>query len=334
MSMNLYHSTGHARPFDRNALQLDLAAETERLISFLSSTVSQQLACQGAVVAIDSSVNSALVLALSVGALGPARAAGLVLHEVESQPESVDRIERLAAHCGTSIVSADLTPMLEGSDYYKCRNEVLTRFFPEYRPGWKVKLDIPYNMRQATKSQDLSVSVRSPDGLQLAALMPFSDYAQIFAAAHLNRRVRMAMLYNYAEKRNYAVIGSASRDEYELGCLVKYGDASVDINPLTHLFRSQVIDLARFLGVPGQAYVLQVEGYGNDLLQDDIFLHLPADMLDLIWYGYELSIPDHQIASTLDLTEAEVSDAIMAVIRRQRLARYLCSPAVRLDHCS
>ena len=46
------------------------------------------------------------------------------------------------------------------------------------------------------------------------------------------------MLYYQAELRQYAVAGTANKNEYDLGFFVKYGDGGVDISPIkiaTHL---------------------------------------------------------------------------------------------------
>jgi NAD+ synthase len=76
------------------------------------------------------------------------------------------------------------------------------------------------------------------------------EYLQIVAASNLKQRTRMSTLYYHAEMRNYAVIGTANKNEHDQGFFVKYGDGGVDIQPIAHLFKTQVYQLARYLGVP------------------------------------------------------------------------------------
>ena len=60
----------------------------------------------------------------------------------------------------------------------------------------------------------------------------------------------MAIIYFYANRLNYLVVGSSNRCELSIGYFTKYGDGGVDIMPLGNLVKSQVRDLARHLGIP------------------------------------------------------------------------------------
>jgi NAD+ synthetase len=70
------------------------------------------------------------------------------------------------------------------------------------------------------------------------------------AKGNLKARLRMLTLYFYANKLQYLVVGSGNRSELAVGYFTKHGDGSVDILPLGNLVKSQVKELARFLGIP------------------------------------------------------------------------------------
>jgi NAD+ synthase len=70
------------------------------------------------------------------------------------------------------------------------------------------------------------------------------------AAANVKPRLRMITLYYLAQSHNYLVLGSGNRTELEVGYFTKYGDGGVDLLPLGDLYKSQVWELARELGVP------------------------------------------------------------------------------------
>ncbi|MEW5867187.1 MAG: NAD(+) synthase [Bacillota bacterium] len=70
------------------------------------------------------------------------------------------------------------------------------------------------------------------------------------AVANLKPRLRMITLYYFANKLNYLVAGTGNRSEIEVGYFTKYGDGGVDILPIGGLVKTQVWELARFLGVP------------------------------------------------------------------------------------
>ncbi|MDE0399344.1 MAG: NAD+ synthase [Candidatus Poribacteria bacterium] len=67
---------------------------------------------------------------------------------------------------------------------------------------------------------------------------------------NLNARLRAALLYYEAHKRNYLVVGTDDRSEHLIGYFTKYGDGACDLLPIAELYKSQVWELARHLGVP------------------------------------------------------------------------------------
>ncbi|UCD84786.1 MAG: NAD(+) synthase [Deltaproteobacteria bacterium] len=69
-------------------------------------------------------------------------------------------------------------------------------------------------------------------------------------AANLKPRLRMIALYYFANKLNYLVVGTGNRSEMMMGYFTKYGDGGVDILPLGGLTKSEVRQLAEFLGTP------------------------------------------------------------------------------------
>ena len=70
------------------------------------------------------------------------------------------------------------------------------------------------------------------------------------AEANLKARLRMLTLYYFANRLNYLVAGSGNRSELCVGYFTKHGDSGVDILPLGNLVKSEVRELARFLGIP------------------------------------------------------------------------------------
>ncbi|MEB3860806.1 MAG: NAD+ synthase [Desulfurococcales archaeon] len=67
---------------------------------------------------------------------------------------------------------------------------------------------------------------------------------------NLRARIRMSILYYYANKLGYMVAGTGDRSEILIGYFTKYGDGAVDILPIGVLYKSQVRRLAATLGVP------------------------------------------------------------------------------------
>jgi NAD+ synthase len=70
------------------------------------------------------------------------------------------------------------------------------------------------------------------------------------AAANVQARVRMTLLYYFANARGLLVAGTGDRSEETIGFFTKYGDGGVDFLPIAHLYKTQVRAMARHLGIP------------------------------------------------------------------------------------
>jgi len=87
----------------------------------------------------------------------------------------------------------------------------------------------------------------------LISALPDKEYdpsTRKLAEANLKPRLRMATLYYFANRLRYLVVGTGNRSEITVGYCTKYGDAGVDILPLGNLLKSQVRELAEYLGIP------------------------------------------------------------------------------------
>jgi NAD+ synthase len=70
------------------------------------------------------------------------------------------------------------------------------------------------------------------------------------ARANLKPRLRMIVLYYYANNLNYLVAGCSNKSEVSVGYFTKYGDGAADILPLGELLKSEVRELAKTLDIP------------------------------------------------------------------------------------
>jgi len=71
-----------------------------------------------------------------------------------------------------------------------------------------------------------------------------------WAKGNLRARVRTNILYYYANAKNYLVLGSSDKSEYLIGYFTKFGDGASDITPIISLYKLQVREIAKYLGVP------------------------------------------------------------------------------------
>ncbi len=172
-----------------------------------------------------------------------------------------------------------------------------------------------------------------PDGTELNRRLPLQEYAQIVAASNFKQRTRMTMLYYHAELRNYAVIGTPNKNEHDLGFFVKYGDGGADVNPIAHLYKTQVYQMARYLEIPKaiQERTPTTDTYPAGSTQEEFFYRIPFHLLDLIWLGYEKQISTKEIAEAAELTEEQVQRVIADIERKKRATQYLRAHPAHLE---
>ena len=118
--------------------------------------------------------------------------------------------------------------------------------------------------RETTPKQDIEDAIELADKLNVkytiiditdlveaySKTLPFFDWNHNIATGNLRARIRMTILYYYANKNNLLVLGTADKSEILLGYFTKYGDGAVDVLPLGDIYKTQVRQLGRILGVP------------------------------------------------------------------------------------
>ena len=70
------------------------------------------------------------------------------------------------------------------------------------------------------------------------------------ALANMKARIRMTLLFEYANMTESLVCGTSNKSEILLGYFTKYGDGGADIMPIGDLYKTQVYELAKFLKIP------------------------------------------------------------------------------------
>jgi NAD+ synthase len=313
--------------FTRSILSIDPATETERIVRSLRHQIQNVLRRQGGVVGISGGVDSAVVLALSVRAFGPERVIPVIMPDKDSDPLSETLARELAERFEVRPIVENVTSALEGFGCYRRRDDAIRRVFPQYDPaqGYKAKIVLPQNLLEENTLNTFSVTIVTPTGEKLHAPLPAREFLQIVAASNFKQRTRMAILYYYAELRNYGVIGTANKNEHDQGFFVKYGDAGVDIRALGHLYKTQVYQLAEYLDVPKaiRERPPTSDTYSAACTQQEFFFRLPFALMDLLWYAQEHEIPAAEVAQVMELPEVQIQRAYEDFSRKSRTTKYL-----------
>ena len=316
--------------FHKDVLKIDSVAVAEELAASLRRDVRQTLRRSGAVVGISGGLDSSVVLALSVRALGPKRVLGVMMPEKDSSDDSLVLARKLADQFGVESVVEDMTDALAGFGCYTRRDEAIRRVFSEYDSSYQAKISLPGNVLDSEALNVFHLTIITPEGEEKSKRLNLRDYLQIVAASNFKQRSRMAMLYYHAELRNYAVAGTPNKNEHDQGFFVKWGDGGYDVAPIRHLYKTQVFQLAEYLEVPAEIRTATptTDTYSAPSSQEEFFFRLPFQVMDLLWYALEHDVPTSEVASVMSLTQDQVQRAFADLARKQRTTQYLRTPPI------
>jgi NAD+ synthase len=305
------------------ALTLDAAAEVERIATAMRAQVLKRLRRKGAVLGLSGGVDSSVVAALSVRALGAANVLGILMPEQDSDPDSLRLGRAVAEGLGIPTVLEDITPILGGAGCYRRRDEFIRRLIPEYGPGWRSKV-VLRRARGTAGYNVFHLVVRGPHGEEREARMPPEIYLGIVATTNMKQRTRKQIEYYHADRLQYAVAGTPNRLEYDQGFFVKNGDGAADVKPIAHLYKSQVYQLAAYLGVPEEirSRPPTTDTYSLAQTQEEFFFGVSLRTLDLCMYALDHGISAEAVAPSAGLTVEQVLDVFRDIAGRRRTTRY------------
>lgn len=313
--------------FSKNILLID---NTESKIDAFAQKLKNDILLvtkrKGAVVGISGGIDSSVTLALTAKAIGAENVIGILLPEKDSSSESKELALKLAHQLGVKTIEENITPALEGFGCYRRRDEAVKAIFPEYDPEhYSMKIGISPQGISRNLPPVFSLTIVDKNGEEKSKLLPPKEYLQIVAASNFKQRCRMSMLYYHAERLYYAVIGTPNKHEVEQGFFVKHGDGGADIMPISHLYKTQVYQLAEHLNIPKE--IIQrtptSDTYSAEQTQEEFFFQLPFYEMDLLWYGYENDYDPAEVANVLRKKEEEIKSIFTNFKRKQNTTEYL-----------
>jgi NAD+ synthase len=318
--------------FSADVLRIDAESVAGELQAFLRETVFHRLRRKGLVVGLSGGIDSSVVGALAARALEPDRILGVMMPETDSSGDSERLATTLAQTFGIRTVREDISGTLTAAGCYRRRDEAIRAVVPEYADGWRCKIVLPDQIKQPGYAI-FSVVVGSPSGEQRRVRLPLDAYLAIVAATNFKQRVRKMMEYHYADRARYAVAGTANRLEHDQGFFVKLGDGAADVKPIAHLYKSQVYQLAEFLGVPEEIRrrTPTTDTYSLEQTQEEFYFGLSLEQTDLCMYARDNGVPVEEVAPAVALTSEQVMRAFQMIDSKREAARYLHEPAALFD---
>ena len=153
---------------------------------------------------------------------------------------------------------------------------------------------------------------------QFESLLNYDKQIDRVAIGNILPRLRMTILYFHANSMNRLVAGTGNKSELLIGYFTKYGDGGVDILPIGDLYKTQVRQLAEYLGI-SKNLIWKVPTAGLWKNQtDENEIGLKYELLDLALYGFnELKSSISELTKELSISTSDAKRIMNMMVKNQ-----------------
>jgi NAD+ synthase len=299
------------------------------LTTFIKETVRDQFKKDGIVIGVSGGVDSAVIAALAVDALGSERVYGLILPEKESSPSSRELGIDLCKALKIRYEEVPITPMLESFALYTKKEALIRELFPHYDPAIHTTSLSRPPMIAAEKVLNIPsmVLLKNREAISTKRLSAL-QFLYVLSLQNVKQRTRMIVEYMHAEKMNYAVCGTTNKSEVLTGFFVKHGDGGVDLEPIANCYKLQVFKLAELLHIDKRiiSRAPSPDTWSHFTSDEEVSLRIPYDILDQLLYAEENHLPLEIIQESTKLDKLQIEWANKHILSLKNAARILQGP--------
>ena len=278
---------------------------------------------EGVILGMSGGVDSALVASLAVRAIGAEKVLALLLPErdssVSSKSDALLEINRL----GINYREISLTPFLKKFGIYRL---VPLRILGTR--GFKESVVKKQHDNQKEKLGEMPFRAGLLGTMNLGSSKKLIDSGNAYT--RVKHRMRLVTLYYIADLENRLVLGTTNKSESLSGFVVKWGDNVADIEPISSLYKTQVWQLAKYVGV-NQKIIDKVPS--PDLIPgivDEIALGIDYRTLDKILWGIENGWENSKISSEFEIEDEQIVHVREMLDRSQHLREFPPKPEISL----
>jgi len=263
----------------------------------------------GVILGLSGGIDSTVVAFLAVRALGKGRVFGLIMPDKESSPQNIEDARLVARILGIKVKEIDITPILESIGVYKLAPARILK-------NKELLLGI-LNLYRRERG------VRMLHSLGVLGLETPDKISQIATARMLPKlRIRSLLLYYYGVQKNLLVCGTTNKTEYMLGHYDKYGDGACDIEPIRILYKTEVFELAKFLGVPERIIKKPPthDLFAGFILTDEEMMGMSFEVVDSILKGLEEGKSEEEMSRELKI-DLSIIEEVKRAVKNQEINR-------------
>lgn len=121
---------------------------------------------------------------------------------------------------------------------------------PVHLPFFDIDKDVPILLKSLKFPQEKLINFPIEDMVEAMSDELEISEDDLVRRGNVMARIRMIVLFDLAKRVNGLVVGTENRSEFRLGYYTRHGDEASDIEPLRHLYKSQIYELANILKIP------------------------------------------------------------------------------------
>jgi NAD+ synthase len=274
-------------------LVIDAKREAENIERHIQKLLETNLA-EGIVIGLSGGIDSAVLATLAVRAVGAEQFHAYYLYDRDSSKELQARAKLVADWLRIELKCQDITPTMRKMKIYSpliMKITALSGFINRYlsaKPNRLLCAESPF--MSTLRKGDFS-------GNKIKRFFYKNTVGSVEAAFNTRHIYRRKFLEQQAEEKNWLVLGAANRTELMVGWFVKGGIDDLPFSPIIGLYKTQVRQLAKYLGLPLE---IQNQAPSPDMakgITDESALGISYDNLDIILDYIDCGVSDQEIVS-------------------------------------
>jgi NAD+ synthase len=286
-------------------LNVPLAIDAKREAESIEKHIRELLkanSAEGIVMGLSGGVDSAVLATLAVRAVGSKQFYAYYLYDRHSSKELRARAKLMADWLGIELKCRDITPEMQKMKIYSpliMKLAVLSGSLNRYLNAKPYRFLFPESHFISTLRRD------NFSGNKIKRFFYKNTIGLVEAAFNARHIYRRKLLEQQAKEKNWLVLGAANRTELMVGWFVKGGIDDLPCSPIIGLYKTQVIQLAKYLGLPLE---IQNQAPSPDMLKgitDESALGISYNILDIILNYIDHGMSDQEIASK-DISKKDI----------------------------